>query len=42
MGKNRQLFKKRLFHTVIPISIILKPQKAHEKMLDKMYTPKIG
>ena len=30
MGKNRQLFEKRLFHKVIPISIFLNSRK-HKK-----------
>ena len=41
MGKNRQLFQKRLFHKVIPISMFFNSRK-HKKMLDKMYTQKIG
>ena len=31
MGKNRQLFKKRLFHKVIPISLFLNSRK-HKKI----------
>ena len=43
MGKNRQLFKKRLFHKSYTYKYILKLlQNAQEKMLDKMYTSKIG
>ena len=43
MGKNRQLFKKRLFHKVIAIyKYILRLQKGQEYMLDKMYTPILG
>ena len=42
MGKNRQLFKKTLISQGYTYKYILKLQKAQEKMLDKMYTPKIG
>ena len=31
MGKNRQLFKKRLFHKVVPISTFLNSRK-HKKI----------
>ena len=42
MGKNRQLFKKTLISQGYTYKYILKLQKAQEKMLDKMYTSKIG
>ena len=42
MGKNRQLFKKTLISQGYTYTYILKPQKVQEKMLDKIYTPKIG
>ena len=44
IGKNRQLFKKRkkLISQGYTYKYILKLRKAQEKMLDKMYTPKIG
>ena len=38
MGKNRQPFKKRLFHKVTAsYTYILKLHNAQEKMLDKLY-----
>ena len=41
MGKNRQLFKKTLISQGYTYKYILKLQKAQEKMIDKMYTPKL-
>ena len=42
MGRNRQLFKKTLISQGYSYTYILKLQKAPEKMLDEMYTPKLG
>ena len=42
MGKKQTAFQKTLISQGYTYTYILKLQKGHEKMLDKMYTPKIG
>ena len=41
MGNNRAAFQKTLISQGYTYKYILKLQKAQEKMLDKMYTPKM-
>ena len=42
MGEKQTAFQKTLISQGNTYKYILKLQKAQEKMLDKMYTPKIG
>ena len=41
-GEKQTAFRKTLISQCYTYKYILKLQKAQEKMLDKMYTPKIG